>query len=132
MIDEKKIATVKELAKKYVQAYGTSDASSLSKILHEDWRLIPSRCSDGRVQMKTKDEVLQDLKAEILEVKDIDDSCIEARSFGQTVVVTGRRNAKIRFKGESENNHTWFTQVYVEQDDEFRCVSTHVSLIPNP
>jgi ketosteroid isomerase-like protein len=128
---EEKIALVNSLVNEYSQAYVTSDSSVLSKILHDDWLLIPSPPDeDGRREIKTKDQVIRELETGILKVTNIEDSSVKIRVFGQTVVVTGRRNSKATHNGRDISNHTWFTQVYVWQNGEFRCVSTHSSVVP--
>ncbi len=120
-IEEQLIA----LCNQYSAAYLTHDVSSLGNILADDWTLITAGC--GEVVDKVGQ--LKDLADGTLKVEAIDDSEVKCRVYGDAAVVTGRRQSKVFYKERDVSDLTRFSQFYIYQEGNWRCVSTQVTSI---
>lgn len=118
---------VRVLSEKNRNCYLNADCEGLSSILADDWILITAGCVD-EVYKKNH---LEDLRSGKLKVNSIRDSDIRVRVFGDSVVVTGKRQSDVAYNNRDVSDVTQFSQFYVNSKDGWKCVSTHVNSISN-
>lgn len=111
------------LSNRYAQAYLACDASSLERLLDDEWTLVTAGCGDK----VTKKQQLEDLRTGKLRVESIEDSEVTVRSYGNAAIVSGVRRSKVYYNERDVSDLARFTQVYVSRGAELRCVSTQVT-----
>jgi len=72
---------------------------------------------------------LKDVKDGTLKYERLDKSEMKVRVYGETAVVTGRAQSKIKVKGQEVGGIDRFTEVFARQGGKWRCVSTQGSPI---
>lgn len=113
---------LKAVVEIYREAYLKHDAEALDSVLADDWSLVTV---SGRVSSKEKQ--LSYLREKTLAVSDIEDSSVEYRDYGNAAVVTGCRSSKAEFRESDVSDTTRFTQFYVRQNENWKCVAAHVT-----
>jgi ketosteroid isomerase-like protein len=117
-------ATIKALEEKWVQAQLKGDAAGLAALLADGF------VSTGNTgEMRTKAEVVGNLKsgASKFETGKLFD--LRVMVYGDTAVAIGRWEGKGVEKGKPFNDVERFTDTWVKQGGQWRCVASQGSLV---
>jgi ketosteroid isomerase-like protein len=100
------------------QATVKGDTAFIDQNTADDYTFVSPRGA-----LRTKAQVLADLKSgEIkLQAQDLDD--LQARVYGDTAVITGRSTQKGQLYGQDAAGQYRFTRVYVKQDGKWKSVA---------
>jgi len=110
---------IRDLENKWNDAVLKHDVATMSLILAED---VIDTASTGHVQGKAED--LADLKSgePKLESSSVDD--MKVRVYGTVAVVNGHYTQKGSYKGKDITGEGRFTDVFIERQGQWQCVST--------
>jgi ketosteroid isomerase-like protein len=108
---------LKTLDAKLTDAFKASDVRTLDKYMDEDYILI-----DPRGGVHNKKQYLKHLTDGASKVKDLKETDVKVRVFGDTAVVTGLLQVKGKFDGKDISPEYRWTRVYNKKGDEWRCV----------
>ncbi len=117
-------AALKALEEKWDTANLKGDTATLSAIFVDTFI---STSSEGKV--RTKAEILAQLKSGEIkyETSKVDD--MKVFVYGDTAVVNGRWKAKFVEKGKPVDTTERFTDTYIRQNGQWRCVASQGSTI---
>ena len=114
--------TIMKLDKERIQAQIHADAKALNRIYAADFIGVgPS----GRV--RTKPQVIADFTSRDLKFQSITTDDVLVRVYGDTAVETGRSTMIGNDKGQTINQDTRFTRVWVKKRGRWQIVSNHYS-----
>jgi ketosteroid isomerase-like protein len=111
-----------KLEKQFADAVARNDAEAIDKIVAEDWVIIDP---DGSITDKARFlGVIKsgDLSHELMESTDM-----RVRVYGDAAVVTALTTTKGKFMGQDFSSCERATDVFVRQNDRWRCVLTHLT-----
>ena len=115
-------AAIKGLEEKWVQAGLKGDAAGLSALLADG---ILTVSNTGAVQ--TKAEMIERFKTVKYQASKIDD--MKVTVYGDAAVVVGHWQGKGIEKGKAFDESERFTDTWVKQNGQWRCVATQGTLI---
>jgi ketosteroid isomerase-like protein len=114
-----------KLEKQWKEAYLESDARVLSRILADDYLGIDSL---GRVTNK-EEELKRIRPASGYTFAAIESDEVQVRSYGETIVVTGRSMVKLRHADQYLIGRFRYTHVYVRQMARWQVVAAHLTQV---
>ena len=117
-------AALKAMEEKWDAANLKGDAAALNAMFADTF---VSTDSDGKV--RTKAEVVAALKSGEIKFMASKGSEIKVSVYGDAGVVTGRWAGKFVQKGKTVDTVERFTDTYVRQNGQWRCVASHGSVI---
>lgn len=112
---DKAIAEVKEVERQRVQSLLRNDLTSLERFLADD---LTYTHSSGLVD--NKEQFLASLRAGAVRYEMMEHEEVQARAYGETIVLTGRSKVKVKVRGEALNLALRFTLVYARQGGQWR------------
>ena len=117
-------AALKAIEEKWDAANLKGDTATLGAIFVDTFI---STNTEGKVS--TKAEVLAQLKSGEMkyETSKVDD--MKVYVYGDTAVVNGRWKAKFVEKGKAVDTSERFTDTYIRQNGQWRCIASHGSTI---
>lgn len=117
---------VKALDAKLTEAFKTHDVKMFEKHTDDDYILIDPR---GGTHNKTK--YLEHLTKGSPKFKDLKETDVKVRVFGDTAVVTGLLQVKGKFEDKEVSPEYRWTRVYNKKGNEWRCVhEQHTYVLP--
>lgn len=119
------VEEVLKLSKEYDRATVSGDASVLERILADEYRYIGATGS-----VFNKADTLKFARSGEMKLQSGRSDEVEARGFGNTVVLTGRWTSRGTANGKAFSDVDRYTSVYVKTNGRWRIVSDHVSNIP--
>lgn len=114
-----------ETEKKRVQYLIRDDLVSLAGILADD---LTYTHSSG--VLDTKDQFLASLRSGEVKYEMIEHESINARTYGDTAVLTGRSKVKVKVKGQDLNMQLRFTLVYVKREGGWQMAAWQSTRLP--
>jgi hypothetical protein len=102
-----------------------ADTAALEKMLGDD---LTYGHSDGRVD--TKAQFLDALKSGDLKYESMEHANPTVRVFGNTAVITGLSNVKVKSRGQDLNLRLRFTCVWVKRDARWQMVAWQSTRLP--
>ena len=122
--DEKAVAALDD---QYQAAVKINDATTMSRILADDFILVT-----GRGKAFTKSDLINDAKGGSSTYEHNEDSQRTVRVWGDTAVVTAFLWEKGTDHGQPFDHHAWFSDVYVRTPAGWRYVfgQSSISLAP--
>lgn len=117
-------ATLKALELKWDAANLKGDSSALGAVLSDTF---VSTTSEGKVRSKA--EVLAELKSGEIKYQTSKVDDMKVSLYGNAAVVTGKWTGKFVQKGKSIETTERFTDTYVKQNGQWRCVASQGSAI---
>ncbi len=117
-------AALKAIEEKWEVASVKNDLATLDSILADSF---VSTTAEGHVQ--TKAEMIAMLKSgeAKFEASDVDE--LQVRLYGNAAVVMGRWRGKVVEKGQASESVERFTDTFVKQNGQWKCVASHSSPI---
>jgi hypothetical protein len=106
---------VRDLEARRFRAMTEADVPTLDRLLSGD--LVYTHASGWR---QTKAEFLASLRSRELIYHSFASQDFKARSYGNTVLVTGRASGKVKSKGQELNVDLLYLEVYVKQDGRWQ------------
>jgi Domain of unknown function (DUF4440) len=124
--DEAAKAEVLKVSAQFDEARSAKDRATLERILADglSWTARGDRLN--------KAQVIADIFADNLHFKYFAHDNVAAKSFGNTVVVTGHSTSVLEYKGKLFDAPRLFTDVYVKMDGRWQLVVHHVSDLAKP
>lgn len=119
-------AQVQQIEKNCAAALVKADVTALGEIFSSDWTLIGNEGPNlTRAQVF---QILQngDLKFAACEVGEM-----EVRVYADTAVVIGQNHSKGEWNGQKFASLDRYTDVFVRQAGQWRCVLSHNSSVPD-
>lgn len=117
-------AALKAIEEKWDAANLKGDAAALGAIFAETFI---STSSEGKV--RTKAEILAQLKSGEMKYQTSKMDDMKVFLYGDAAVVNGRWKGKFVEKGKTVDATERFTDTYVRQSGQWRCVASHGSTI---
>lgn len=117
-------ATLKALEEKWVQAQLKGDAAALGSVLAEGF---VSTTSTG--ELRTKAETLDMVKSGALKLQSSKLDEMRVMVFGDAAVVIGRWQGKGTEKGKPLDDTERFTDTWIKQGGQWRCVASQGTLV---
>jgi uncharacterized protein (TIGR02246 family) len=116
--------TIRQLVSERDQAIQRGDLAAIDRIYADDY------ISTGALgTVRTKAQVIEDLKSGTLKIEAITSDEINVRAHGDTVIVTGRTTTKGQDRGQDISGQNRFTQVYMKRNGQWQIVAFHFSRI---
>ena len=124
--DEAAKAEVLKVSAQFDEARSAKDRATLERILADglSWTARGDRLS--------KAQVIADIFADTLHFKVFAHDNVAARSFGNTVVVTGHSTSVLEYKGKLFDAPRLFTDVYAKMDGRWQLVVHDVFDLAKP
>ena len=117
---------LKALDAKLTDAFKTRDYQMLGKHLADGYTLI-----DPRGGVHSKKQYLKHLADGTAKVKDLKETDVKVKVFGDTAFVTGLLHVKGKEKDKEVSAEYRWTRVYNKSGDEWRCVlEQHTYVLP--
>jgi len=127
--DDKKddvVSELKALDAKLTAEYKAHKYEALAKHIDEDYLLI-----DPRGGVHTKKQYLEHLAKGTSKIKDLKESDVKVRAFGDTAVVTGLLHVEGKHEDKDVSAEYRWTRVYNKKADHWTCVlEQHTIFIP--
>ena len=117
-------ATLKQIEEQWEAASLKSDVATLSSLLADTFISISA---DGHMQ--TKAEMLAALKSGEVKFEKSDVDELKVQLYGNAAVMTGRWTGKVVEKGEAHESTERFTDTFIKQNGQWKCVASHSSPI---
>jgi uncharacterized protein (TIGR02246 family) len=117
-------AAIRALEARWDSANLAGDADALDAVFADSFIATGD---DGVV--RTKAEMLGELKSGNVKYQSAATDQVRIRLYGDSAVVNGRWRGTYSYKGKSKSLLERFTNVYVRQNGQWRCVATHGSAI---
>ena len=115
---------IRKLVNERDQAIQSGDIAAIERIYADDY--ISTNASG---LMRTKAEVIEDLKSGALKIESIASDDINVRDHGDTAIVTGRTTTKGQDRGRDVSSQNRFTQVYLRRNGRWQIVVFHFTRI---
>jgi len=116
---------IRQLMKERDEAIQKADTAAIDRIYADDYM-----STNSTALVRTKAQVLDDLKSGALKVESITSDDINVRPFGDTAIVTGRTTMKAQDRGQQTSGQSRFTQVYVKRNGRWQIVAFQMTRIP--
>jgi ketosteroid isomerase-like protein len=116
-----------DLEKQRSEAVVKGDTATLDKMTAEDYLF-----TNPLGQVRTKAQILQDLKSGELKFESIETDDVKARVYGNAAVVTGRATTKGKSGGQDVSGQFRFTRVYVKNKGRWQSVAFQQTRIAEP
>jgi ketosteroid isomerase-like protein len=111
------------LEKKFAHAVVVSnDADAVGPFLADDWVMVGP---DGRIIDKSR--FLEVIKSGVLSHEMMESDDLTVRLYGSTAIVTALTVSKGKFMGQDFASCERATDIFVRQDDRWRCVFTQLT-----
>lgn len=117
-------AALRAIEDKWDAANLKGDAAALAAIFADTF---VSTSSEG--QLRTKAEVLARVKSGEVKYQSAKSDDVKVIIYGDAAVVTGRWNGKYVEKGKSVSAAERYTDTFIRQNGQWRCVASHGSTI---
>lgn len=115
---------LRKLVSERDQAIQKADTAAIDRIYADDYI---ATSATGLV--RTKAQVMEDLKSGAIKLESISSDDIEVRVHGDTAIVTGRMTSKGTDRGREISGQRRFTQVYMKKNGRWQIVAFHYSQI---
>ena len=116
-----------DLEKQRSEAVVKGDTAALDKMTAEDYEF-----TNPLGQVRTKAQILQDIKSGELKYESIDTDDVKARVYGNTAVLTGRATTKGQYGGKDVSGQYRFTRVYVKNNGRWQSVAFQQTRVAEP
>jgi ketosteroid isomerase-like protein len=109
------------------QAILQKDAGTLARIYADGLVYV-----NGKGEMLNKTQALADYRSGNNTLLHLNHDDIKLRVYGDTIVLTGRSNSTVRYKGETLTIPRRFTNVFLFLDGRWQIISHQVSNVEQP
>jgi ketosteroid isomerase-like protein len=116
-----------DLEKQRNEAVVKGDTAALDKMTADDYEF-----TNPSGQVRTKAQILQDIKSGELKYESIDTDDVKARVYGNAAVLTGRATTKGQSGGKDVSGQYRFTRVYVKGKGGWRSVAFQQTRVAEP
>lgn len=114
-----------QLERNWAQATVKGDVAFMERLYHTDYTFISP---DG--QLVTRSEDIADIKSGAFKAESSSVDDLKVRIYGgDTAVVTGRGTLKGTYKGRDISGEYRFTDTFLKEKSEWRCVATQSTRI---
>jgi len=113
---------VLEVERQKDQALRNRDIAVLERIFADDLAFV-----NGRGQVITKAEHLEEIRAGNVKYLSSDRSDFHVHVYGSTAVLTGRENSSVEYHGKTISSPRQFMTVYVKLDGQWKYVAHQVT-----
>jgi ketosteroid isomerase-like protein len=117
-------AALKAIEEQWEAASLKADVATLGSLLAETFISISA---DGHMQ--TKAEMLAALKSGEVKFEKSDVDELKVQLYGNAAVMTGRWTGKVVEKGTPSESTERFTDTFIKQNGQWKCVASHSSPI---
>jgi ketosteroid isomerase-like protein len=117
-------AALKALEEKWDQASVKGDAAGLGTILADSFI---TTSPEG--QVRTKNDMLSRMKSGEVKYETSKVDELKFLVYGDTAIVSGRWHGKFTEKGKAQESTERFTDTFVRQNGQWKCVASHASNI---
>ena len=114
------------LEKELAQAVVKNDADAVGRFLSDDWIIVDP---DGGIVDKPR--FLGVIRSGALSHERMESDDVRVRTYENTAVVTALTTTKGRFMGQDFTSCERATDIFVKQDDRWRCVFTQLTRFTN-
>jgi len=114
------------LEKELAQAVVKNDADAVGRFLSDDWIIVDP---DGGIVDKPR--FLGVIRSGALSHEMMKSDDVRVRTYENTAVVTALTTTKGRFMGQDFTSCERATDIFVKQDDRWRCVFTQLTRFTN-
>jgi len=114
------------LEKELAQAVVKNDADAVGRFLSDDWIIVDP---DGGIVDKPR--FLGVIRSGALSHEMMESDDVRVRTYENTAVVTALTTTKGRFMGQDFTSCERATDIFVKQDDRWRCVFTQLTRLTN-
>ena len=111
-----------EVERQKDQALRNRDIAVLERIFADDLAFV-----NGRGQVITKAEHLEEIRAGNVKYLSSDRSDFHVHVYGSTAVLTGRENSSVEYHGKTISSPRQFMTVYVKLDGQWKYVAHQVT-----
>jgi ketosteroid isomerase-like protein len=115
-------AELVRLEKQFAQAVANNDTEAIDRFLADDWIIVEP---DGG--MIDKSRFLEVIKSGALSHEMMESDDLRIRLYGNTAIVTALTRSKGKFMGQDFSSCERATDIFVKQDDRWRCVLTQLT-----
>jgi uncharacterized protein (TIGR02246 family) len=128
--DDQAAEEVRALERAWLDAYENRDAEAMDAIVAEDFTIT---FPDGSIE--TKPQLMESIRrprgpeSPSVEFRTED---VEARVYGDTVVLIGRVVAEYSRGEETMVDESRYTDTYVKRNGRWQVVASHLSNVPEP
>jgi ketosteroid isomerase-like protein len=110
------------LEKEFTQAVINNDTEAIGYFLADDWIIVDP---DGHFIDKSR--FLGVIKSGALSHEIMESDDLRVRLYGNTAIVTALTKSKGKFMGQDFTSCERATDIFVKQDDRWRCVFTQLT-----
>lgn len=118
---------VRQLENERIQALLKGDAAFIERVYADDYVVIGA---NGIVRNKA--QVVEELKAGGIKIESINNDDLDARVYGESVILTGHTTQTVRDRGQTSSGQVLFTRVYVKRNSGWQFAAQHMSTVPQP
>jgi ketosteroid isomerase-like protein len=111
-----------KLENEFAQAITNNDADAVDGFLADDWIIVDP---DGGIIDKAR--FLGVIKSGVLSHELMESADLRVRLYGNTAVVTGLTTTKGKFMGQDFTSCERATDIFVKQNERWRCVFTQLT-----
>jgi len=111
-----------KLENEFAQAIVNNDADTVDGFLADDWIIVDP---DGGIIGKAR--FLGVIKSGALSHEMMESADLRVRLYGNTAVVTGLTTTKGKFMGQDFTSCERATDIFVKENDRWRCVFTQLT-----
>ena len=111
-----------KLEKEFERAVADNDVDAIDGLLADDWIIVDP---DGGITDKAR--FLGVIKSGALSHESMESADLRVRLYGNTAVVTGLTTTKGKFSGQDFTSCERATDIFVKQDDRWKCVFTQLT-----
>lgn len=111
-----------KLEKEFERAVADNDVDAIDGLLADDWIIVGP---DGGITEKAR--FLGVIKSGALSHESMESADLRVRLYGNTAVVTGLTTTKGKFSGQDFTSCERATDIFVKQDDRWKCIFTQLT-----
>jgi len=111
-----------KLEKEFTQAVASNNADAIADLLADDWIIVDP---DGAIIDKSR--FLEVIRSGALSHETMESDDLRVRIYENTAVVTGLSTTKGKFMGQDFTSYERATDIFVKQNNRWRCVLTQLT-----
>ncbi|HYG99378.1 MAG TPA: nuclear transport factor 2 family protein [Terriglobales bacterium] len=117
-------AEIRKLTSDYERALKEKDIAALDRFWADDYTFI-----NNRGMLLTKAERMQNVKSGATEVPEIEQTEAKVRTFGNTVLVTGRLRLKAKYSGKESSGEYRYSALWVDRNGRWQIAAHQLTPI---
>ena len=109
------------LENEWAQAILSNNAEAIERFMSDDWVIV------SETGVSERKDFIRLIETGALTHETMEGTVSQVRVYDNIAVVISRGTNKGKYKGEPFRSDEWIMDIFVKQDDRWRCLVTHLT-----